>query len=359
MKSEYNVIGLMSGTSLDGMDLAFCNFTFENNFWSFKILNAETIKYSCEWGKILKNLNKSNSLEFIQIHNEYGRYTGRIVKDFIEKNKIKPDFISSHGHTIFHQPEKKLTFQIGNGAAIAAECGVNVVCDFRTLDVALGGQGAPLVPIGDKMLFYEYDFCLNIGGISNISFDKNGHRIAFDICPANIVLNNLASQLNKEFDENGEIAASGKINKNLLNELNRIGYYKTLPPKSLGIEWLEKNIFPLLKKTNISVEDKLKTFCEHIAVQISNIINFENNKKLKTLVTGGGTHNKYLLSKIREFSKSKIIIPDKKIIDFKEALIFAFLGVLRIRNEINCLKSVTGAKKDNVGGTVFLIRVCP
>ncbi|MDD5569725.1 MAG: anhydro-N-acetylmuramic acid kinase [Bacteroidales bacterium] len=353
MKSGYKVIGLMSGTSLDGVDLAFCDFIYENNLWTFKILNAETIKYSSEWREKLRGLNKRNSFEFIQAHAEYGKYLGELAKRFIKKNKIKPGFVSSHGHTIFHQPQKKLTFQLGNGAAIAAECGLTVVCDFRTLDVALGGQGAPLVPIGDKLLFHEYGFCLNIGGISNISFDKNGKRIAFDVCPANIVLNNLSLQLNKEFDKNGEIAAKGKINEKLLYELNRLAYYKMPPPKSLGIEWIEKNIFPLLKKTNIPVEDKLKTFCEHIAVQIAGVTN--SVKKSTLLITGGGAHNKYLINRIKKLSESEIIIPEKNIIDFKEALIFAFLGVLRMRNEVNCLKSVTGAERNNTGGTVFLM----
>jgi len=352
MKTEYNVIGIMSGTSLDGVDLAFCNFILVKNKWSFKIINAETTHYSNEWKKKLQKAKKSTSLELTELHNDLGIYFGKITKKFILKNKIKPDFISSHGHTIFHQPEKKLTLQIGNGAAIASETGITTVCDFRSLDVALNGQGAPLVPIGDKLLFADFDYCLNLGGISNVSFEEKNKRIAFDISPANIVLNYLSRKKGKEFDKNGELASKGNIDKNLLNKLNYLKYYKQKHPKSLGIEWIEKNIFPLIEKSNTSIENKLRTFCEHIAIQISNVL---KNKNSKTLVTGGGAHNKFLIKKIKEYSESEIIIPDKKIIDFKEALIFAFLGVLRIRNEVNCLSSVTGADRDNCGGVVYFI----
>jgi len=349
--NEYKVIGVMSGTSLDGVDIAFCKFYFENNKWQYSIEQAETIKYDKSWKNILAYLENSNALNFVIIHKQYGHFLGKLISEFIYKHHVTPDFIASHGHTIFHQPENKITFQIGDGAAIAAECGFPVVCDFRSLDVAKGGQGAPLVPIGDKLLFAGYDYCLNLGGFANISFENKNSRIAFDICPVNIVLNKIAENFGKEYDENGAISAKGKINLSLLNELNDLEYYKNKFPKSLGKEWVLKYFFPILNTYDIPDEDKLCTVCEHITLQISHQI--KNDSKYKMLITGGGAYNSFLISRIKENCKVLTDIPSKKIIDFKEALIFAFLGVLRITNNVNCLSSVTGASGDNIGGAVY------
>ena len=349
--SEFNVIGVMSGTSLDGVDIAFCKFYFENNKWQYSIEQAETIKYDKSWKNILAYLENSNALNFVIIHKQYGHFLGKLISKFIRKHRVTPDFIASHGHTIFHQPENKITFQIGDGAAIAAECGFPVVCDFRSLDVAMGGQGAPLVPIGDKLLFADYDYCLNLGGFANISFENKNKRIAFDICPVNIVLNKIAENFGKEYDENGALSANGKINLSLLNELNDLEYYKNNFPKSLGKEWVLKYFFPILNKYDITDEYKLCTVCEHIALQISHQI--KNDSKNKMLITGGGAYNSFLISRIKENCKVLTDIPSKKIIDFKEALIFAFLGVLRMTNNVNCLSSVTGASSDNIGGAVY------
>lgn len=351
---EYKVIGLMSGTSLDGVDIAFCKFVLKNKRWTYTIVEAETIPYTSAWKKALLNLERTDALTFQQLHIDYGFYLGKLVSEFIKKHHLKADLVSSHGHTIFHQPQKKLTVQIGSGSAIAAACGLPVVCDFRSLDVALGGQGAPLVPIGDKLLFAEYDLCLNLGGFANISYQYKKERIAFDICPVNIVMNAICVTLGKEYDNKGELAKKGKINEALLNKLNQLAFYQ-LPansPKSLGKEWVIKNIDPLIKKFNLSPSDVLRTFCEHIAIQIAKAIN--DKKSGKMIVTGGGTFNTFLMERIKKHSVHQIIVPAKKTIEFKEALIFAFLGVLRMRNEVNCLKSVTGAKHDNVGGSVYM-----
>ncbi len=351
--NEYKVIGLMSGTSLDGVDVAFCVFKEISGKWDFEIVKAETFPYENYWIKKLKNLHSKDALTFVKIHSEYGYFLGKLTSLFLSKHKLKPDFISSHGHTIFHQPDKSITFQIGDGAAIATNTRLPVVCDFRSLDVKLGGQGAPLVPVGDKKLFSEYDFCLNLGGFANVSFDKKGKRIAFDICPVNIILNELASELNKKFDDKGEIAASGIINKNLLTELNNLEFYKKSPPKSLSKEWLEKFFIPVINYYQIPIKDKLRTITEHIAMQVS--ASTLNSSLKKIFVTGGGVFNDFLIKRIKAQTNHQIIIPDERIIKFKEALIFAFLGVLRLRIEVNCLKSVTGARKDNIGGVVYNI----
>ncbi|NTW32513.1 MAG: anhydro-N-acetylmuramic acid kinase [Bacteroidetes bacterium] len=351
MKS-YNVIGVMSGTSLDGVDIAYCVFSEEEGKWSYFIKYAELYKYDEYWSNTLQKLENTSAFDFVNINILYGHYIGKLIKNFIEKYNIQADFIASHGHTIFHQPEKMITCQIGDGAAIAAETGVAVICDFRSLDVALGGQGAPLVPIGDKLLFSEFDFCLNLGGIANVSFDNGKQRIAFDICPVNIALNRIAKNFGKAYDDNGCLASKGQISQELLSNLNDLDYYKIVPPKSLGKEWIMKYFIPIIDKYNISDNDKLCTICEHIALQISKVVNFSEGGQM--LVTGGGAFNSFLISRIKHFCKCVIIIPDSKTIEYKEALIFAFLGVLRMNNKNNCLSSVTGASRDNVGGAVYL-----
>ena len=346
----------MSGTSLDGLDIAFCQFSVDNNNWSYQIEQANTIPYSDYWRKQLVSLETADALTFQQVNTEYGFYLGQRVSDFIVVNNLNPDFVSSHGHTIFHQPEKKLTVQIGAGAAIASKCKMTVVSDFRSMDVALSGQGAPLVPIGDKLLFPEYDFCLNLGGFSNVSYQHNGQRIAFDICPVNIVMNEICNKMGKPYDDKGEIAASGMLSTYLLNELNQLGHYKQVAniPKSLGKEWVLKNIYPLIDQYELADNDLLRTFCEHIAIQVAKALAHKPAGKM--LVTGGGVYNSFLMECIKKHTAHEIVVPDKKTIEFKEALVFAFLGVLRMRNEINCLKSVTGANRDNCGGSVCIYK---
>jgi anhydro-N-acetylmuramic acid kinase len=345
----YKVIGLMSGTSLDGVDLAYCEFNYDKS-WHYRIVCAETIEYSQEWIVRLSKLMSSYSLTLVRIHSEYGRYLGELAKDFIDRNNLSPDFIASHGHTIFHQPELGFTLQIGNGNSISSVTGLPVVFDFRSLDVALGGQGAPLVPIGDRLLFKDYDYCLNLGGIANISFEKNAKRIAFDICPVNIALNSLANLVGQKYDLDGILASSSKINKRILEQLNSLNYYKKDPPKSLGREWINLHFLPLIKECPDSPKIKLRTVTEHITSQIASVVNSQPQGKL--LATGGGARNKFLIELLKTKIDSEVIVPEHVLIDFKEALIFAFLGVLRWRNEINTLSSVTGANKDSSSGLI-------
>jgi anhydro-N-acetylmuramic acid kinase len=344
---SYLVIGLMSGTSLDGLDIALCKFQFQDNKWSFEILETETRKYSDYWLGKLTSIHKAEAEELTKLHFEYGHFLGEQVNSFIGRTGQKPEFIASHGHTIFHQPEKRYTLQIGDGNAIATQTGLPVVFDFRSMDVSLGGQGAPLVPIGDRLLFPEYDSCINLGGIANISFESNNQRIAFDICPVNQVLNSLSIELGKAFDNKGEMASEGNLNSDLLAKLNQLNYYKSKPPKSLGKEWVDENIPPLLDSFSIPLKDKLRTFTKHIALQITNTI---DNNPGKVLITGGGAYNDFLIEKIKASTSCEITLPNNELIEFKEAMIFAFLGVLRIRDEINCLSSVTGASRDSCSG---------
>jgi len=356
-KNSYHVIGLMSGTSLDGVDLAYCLFTYEKENWIYKILNTTTFLYSTEWEqKLLRGMQLSGA-ELTATDHAYGRYLGEFVKTFIADNDLQPDFVSSHGHTIFHLPEQDLTLQIGHGAYLAAAAGLPVVCDFRTLDIALGGQGAPLVPIGDELLFGNYDFCLNLGGIANISFSHGGTRVAYDICACNMLLNTLANQLNLPYDQDGTLAQSGKFSPELLHKLNTADYFQSSYPKSLGKEWVDQNSLAHLLGSDLPVTDKLQTACHHIATQIAASVQSIANQTAQPslLVTGGGAFNSYLVQLIREAVEPSInvIVPEPELINFKEALIFAFLGVLRWEQIPNCLSSVTGARQDNVGGAIY------
>jgi len=352
IKNEYKVIGVMSGTSLDGIDLAFITFKYESD-WKFKIEIAETVSYDEKWLSILKDLVSCSSEELRNIDDEYTLLLTFVIQDFIDSNNIKSiDAICSHGHTALHQPKKGLTYQIGNKELISTKLGKTVVCDFRVQDVQLGGHGAPLVPIGDKLLFSDFDFCLNLGGFANISTEFQNERIAYDICPVNIVLNKYVRQLDLDFDDKGKIASTGTINAQLLVELNNLKFYQKSHPKSLGLEWVQSTIFPVINKYKLNVKDILRTFVEHVATQISKEINKKENASV--LVTGGGTFNTFLMGRIKSLTNNKIEIPSAEIVEFKEALIFGLLGVLKLQNENNCLSSVTGAKKDHSSGKIFL-----
>jgi len=356
---ETSIIGLMSGTSLDGLDICFVRFWEVENTWQYEIEASETVSYSSEWiAKLLDaekitqpftQENRNEDSELMKLNVLYGEYLGKQVLNFITKNKLKkPLFIASHGHTIFHQPAIGYTFQLGCGATIKKTAEIPVVCDFRTLDVSLGGQGAPLVPVGDELLFSQYKYCLNLGGIANISFDQNGKRLAFDICAVNYVFNRLAKRLGKNYDENGDLANAGTCIPALLQQLNALPYYTKLAPKSLGREWIETEIFPLLTE-NYKTEDLLRTYTEHATEQIANVIQLQG----ELLLTGGGTHNTFFVNQLRKKCSVEIIVPDLATINFKEALIFGFLGLLKWNNRINTLASVTGASRDSSGGSIF------
>ncbi len=353
MKKEfYNLIGVMSGTSLDGIDLAHIHFEIKNNQWTFEILESETVSYSADWVSQLKQAVDFSKTELETLNTNYTELLSNIIVAFIEKYQIENlDAVCSHGHTILHQPQNGFTLQIGNLPKIATLTQQKVVCDFRVQDVQLGGQGAPLVPIGDRILFSEYDYCINLGGFSNVSFEENNQRIAFDISPVNTVLNFYANQLGLNYDDKGKISSTGKINSKLLDELNAFDFYLKKHPKSLGFEFVKEIVLPLIESYNIPIENKLTTFTEHIAIQTALAL---PNKTGSLFVTGGGAYNDFLIFRIQHYlPEMKLIIPENKILEFKEALIFALLGVLKLRNEINTLSSVTGATKDHSSGYIY------
>ncbi len=347
---KYVVAGIMSGTSVDGLDVCVCEFVEIGEQWEFKILDAMTFKYSQVMQNLLLNSVNLQAVEIVKLDYEFSSFVADCINKLLDNNRYKPDIIASHGHTVFHDPSKGYTCQIGNGELIAKKTGITTVFDFRRGDVALGGQGAPLVPIVDKILFGKYSACLNLGGFSNISYDnKDGIRIAFDISPLNIVLNSYARRLGFQYDIDGEISRSGKLIIELFEELENIPFYLESHPKSLSIEWVEVNFNTILKKyDNCDIPDLLNTLTLHM----SNVISTELSKHKDVLITGGGAYNSFLIDLIRKKTSSKVIVPDSNIVDFKEALAFGLLGVLRLRGELNVLSSVTGASRDSCCGLV-------
>lgn len=347
-ENSTKILGIMSGTSLDGLDLALCDFYQENGQVHFKLVATETIVYQSHWKHQLENVFTEKAEDYFQLHHNYGEFIAESVNYFLHKNHKKADYIASHGHTIFHRPTGGFTTQIGCGATIAAKTGISTICDFRSLDISLKGQGAPLVPIGDRDLFYKHESCLNIGGIANISFTKNGITQASDICVANMGLNYLAQLNGKNYDENGVMAEKGNVSRTLLHQLLEIETHH----KSLGREWFEEYLLPLINAYSISVEDKLATVVEYCATKISDYLN--QNTINSVLITGGGAYNFFLIERLRNMFNGDIEIPADQLIQFKEAIIFAYLGYLRAQHQINTLSSVTGASKDSVGGCIYL-----
>lgn len=354
MKAKYKVIGLMSGTSLDGVDMAYCVFQKYKYGWKYTIERQATLSYSSQWLGRLSDAHTLGGLDLMALDAAYGVYLGKLTRKFADRYGLKVDFVASHGHTVFHQPAKGFTTQIGNGSSLHAASGFPVVCDFRSLDVALGGQGAPLVPAGDKFLFSEYDVCLNLGGIANLSAEVRGKRHAFDICFCNMGLNFLSAEVSKKFDKNGAMASDGKVVDSLLHALNKVNARFRLKRPSLGREIFEEQIRPLLGNKNIPLEDRLCTFTESVAMEICQAIRSQA-KRARILCTGGGAFNAFLITRMLYLGGDDLtfVIPDEEVVKFKEAMVFGFLGVLRVRNEINCLKTVTNASRDSSSGSLI------
>jgi anhydro-N-acetylmuramic acid kinase len=362
----YKAIGLMSGSSLDGLDVVFAHYHDQAGQWNVEIKASSCYDYSPEWKKRLQYATQLSARDYCLLHAAYGHFLGECVNRFIEEKNIylQADLIASHGHTVFHSPGQGMTAQLGDGASIAAEAGMAVISDLRSIDVALGGEGAPIVPLGEQLLFPEYEIFLNIGGIANISCHKENRVIAFDVCPANRVLNELSAMMNKPFDENGMLAKAGVINKELLHELNTLDYYSRKYPKSLSNDFGIGIILPIINKYSIPVQDKLRTYTEHVAVQIRYSLErlmpygwHAQKQHDKLLATGGGSFNGFLIGSMQQQLEPlgiEVIVPDEQIVKYKEALIIGLLGVLRWRENKTSLASVTGARRDSIGGALWM-----
>jgi anhydro-N-acetylmuramic acid kinase len=345
---RYSAVGVMSGSSLDGIDLALCELALEAGVWSYNIVEARTVPYSASFQQRLADAMHGTALEAARLHRDLGDHIGTACKDLLAGRTA--DLIASHGHTLFHKPEEGLTTQIGCGARIAAVTGMPVVNDLRTMDVALGGQGAPLVPLGERLLFPEYKAFLNIGGICNIALHGPERVVGYDVCIGNQALNYLANEAGMAYDADGGLARSGRIILELLGTLNALPFHHQEPPRSLGREWFDEQLKPLIARTELPLADRLATVVEHIAQQVRNAL---EGTKEPVLVTGGGAHNGFLMERLRNACSAPIELPERATVDYKEALVFALLGILRLRGEVNCLASVTGAKRDSIGGSLY------
>ena len=355
--TTYKILGLMSGTSLDGLDLAYCTIWQEGHTWQFGIKKTKSVSYSKEMQTHLKNSIELPAEELLKLNNSYGTWLGEQCDLFINDNGLEVDYIASHGHTTHHRPENGFTYQVGSGQHLANASKQKVICDFRTNDVALGGQGAPLVPIGDRLFFNKYDFCLNLGGISNISFEHNGKRIAYDIGLANMILNHITRKNDLDYDAGGNLAKNGKINIEMLEQLNALEFYKLPFPKSIGYEWFVEKVVPIVESTEDLMENLLCTGIHHVCEQVAIQVKANKKKTTNTLfVTGGGALNDFLIETLQEKlgNSTKVVVPSKQLIEFKEALVFALMGVLRIEKKTNVLSSVTGAQRDSSSGVLFL-----
>ncbi len=359
MKTTYRVIGLMSGTSLDGLDMAYCELTHADGGWHFTIPVAETRSYDAMWRHTLSRITEASGEALMLADQQLGTWMGQAAREFIEKHQLDPQLVAAHGHTVFHQPDRGLTYQMGNGFALQAACERPVVMNFRNYDVATGGQGAPLVPMGDRLLFGNYDACLNLGGIANVSAELRGQRVAYDIGVANMVSNYFVQQTGPDYDDNGQLAASGQADQSLITQLNGLDYYAAPFPKSLGYEWVRDHLIAPLEASSLTMPDKLATVTQHatqqIAYSIQRLLEEREQATARVLVTGGGAFNGYFMQCLRQHSGEAVayVIPDAQLVSFKEALVFALLGVLRVRGEVNCLSSVTGAAHDHSAGVVY------
>ena len=361
---QYNVIGLMSGSSLDGLDIAFVRFEETAGKWLFDIAETACIPYPDHWKKNLTDPGRLSARDYLLLHTDYGHYLGNCINDFLEEKSLayQVQLIASHGHTAFHLPSRHMTAQLGDGAAIAALTGIHTITDLRSVDLALGGQGAPIVPIGEKLLFPEFDLFLNLGGIANLSANREKFT-GFDVCPANRVLNLLAAGAGKEYDENGLLASQGKVDQALLSRLNACDYYSLTYPKSLANEFGMEVLYPLIQQAQLSVADGLRTYMQHVVFQIERGVvllreEMQGRHPLRLLITGGGAHNLLLTRMLKEMLTPvgiECVVPDAKLVDYKEALVMALIGVLRWREDVNVLHSVTGASKDSINGAIWSV----
>ena len=358
MMRSYLGIGLMSGTSMDGLDIACCRFEENEDHYGFELVASQQVDFPEIWKSRLLNLPAQTAEVYAKTHVYFGHWLGQTVREFIHQHQLKPDFVAAHGQTIFHQPEKNFTAQIGDGETLASYLECPIVSNFRNKDVALGGQGAPLVPLGEKYLFPHQRLFLNLGGFSNLTYET----LAFDISPCNIVLNALAGRIDHDpplaYDPEGAIAASGTSDTALLRALNQLPYFQKKPPKSLGWEWVEAQVLPLLAATDRPVADLLHTYCLHIAAQIGIAADHVTASGQEILITGGGRHNRFLMQQIAQQLAARNIGIDTQatpsLIDYKEAIIFAFLGLRVLTGKTTALHTVTGAPFDNLSGAVHL-----
>ncbi len=350
MPTQQHILGIMSGTSCDGLDFCLTTFSEEEKGFTYTITQTHSFLYSKDWKERLEGAFNLSGQDLKRLEYDFSIFQVACINAFREiYPQLNIDIVATHGHTVFHNPDVGYTFQMTLGGLIAEQTKLITICNFRDQDVFLGGQGAPLVPIGDLHLFNGYDACINLGGFANISYQESIERIAYDLCPFNILMNPEANKYGLPYDESGKLARSGNVIRSLLDALNKLPYYKQSYPKSLSIEDLNVHYFRLLDDSSGRPEDKLATLVKHYIDVISKVI----DKKEKVLLTGGGVFNSFFVDNLKKVCKTQIVIPNPTLIEFKEALIFAFLGYLRLRNQVNVLSSVTGSRTNHSSGQIY------
>lgn len=345
----------MSGTSLDGLDLCAVEFERTNGRWTYRIHAFETIPYrGTLWPEHLTAAYRDRGALRTQVSHEFALWCQGQWLDFGARHQFAAHAVAHHGHTVEHDPLRGITVQIGHEASAFASSPIPVVGDFRSGNVARGGQGAPLVPLADRDLFEDFAVCVNLGGFSNASWtDGGGLRRAGDLGPCNGLLNPLAGELGRDYDPEGTYAATGTARPT--PDLEKLHYYGAPFPKSLGREWMETDFLPAFnaKRPN-RTEDALATASAHIAWSIAQGLRAANAPKGPALLSGGGAYNTDLIRRLRETAPEwEWTVAPKDILEAKEALAFAYLGLLRLRGEPNVLASYAGGTADGCDGSIF------
>lgn len=355
-RNVYRVIATMSGSSLDGLDIAYAHIQLDPEP-AFRIVAADTFAYTDAELQVLRTVSRTGTHADDQTDQWFGAVSAAYISAFLRQLGYPPvDLVASHGHTTLHKPSLGISQQIGDPQVMANALRLPVIARFRQADVDAGGQGAPLVPLCDQLFFSEYDACLNIGGIANISFETPQGRVGFDICGANQILNFFAEQAGWPYDAEGEMAAAGEMDPALFDQLNAVPFLAAPYPKSLDNHFVHRAFIEPLQRAPLMLNDKLATAAHHIAYQIARVIEQQPGRRAladyRLLVTGGGAFNRHLIRLIRDHARIQVQLPDTIIIQYKEALAMALMGVLRFQNRSNFLPSVTGASAAVSGGVI-------
>jgi anhydro-N-acetylmuramic acid kinase len=348
------ILGAMSGSSLDGLDLAICSFTDQS---IFTIHNSTTIELPLDLRTKLKNFSTLNAFQIADLDAYFALFSAHSIRDFTNNWIGGISLVVSHGHTLYHNPANAVSWQIGNGGIIAAVTGIDTLCDLRVQDVALGGQGAPLAALVDLNLFKDYTGLLNLGGIANITINQSNTVYSWDISPCNQVFNHLAQKEGKEFDKGGSIARSGKILMELIHKWQENTYFSQMPPKSMDNTWVKENYIKEIDKIDQPVKILMASFAEFVAIQLSKDLKSLDLNPGKILVTGGGAFNAHFISRLKVHLSPLnwvVEVAEESLINYKEAMLMAYMGHRYINKKTNTISTATGAEKDLISGALYL-----
>ncbi len=355
MNSPVTALGLMSGTSLDGIDAALVRTDGRSQVETGTHLS---VPYDEAFRDLLRSVlggvGPIHQVEKALTELHANAVHALLSRAGIEGGEV--DLIGFHGHTILHDPDRSRTWQIGDGAQLAAETGIDVVCDFRSNDVAQGGQGAPLVPVFHRALAASLEMplaVLNIGGVANVTYLDDGEQslIAFDTGPGGALIDDWVNRtLGKPFDEGGALAATGSVSKPILNELLASSYFDKTPPKSL-----DRDAFAFDAMQSLSPEDGAATLTAFTCESIVKAVEYLPMRPKRWLVTGGGRHNTYLMTQLQA-ALGVPVDPVESVGwqgDALEAQAFAYLAVRSRERLPLTFPGTTGVSPPQTGGVFF------